>query len=74
MLCLQSVVCGSTSRVADYRFVRSDQDSTDFTDLRSTDPEVCFALLQDTENTDIQITDGRTFYDVQITEVQMAAP
>ena len=71
MLCLQSVVCDSTSWVADYRNVRSDQDTTDFTDLRSTDPEVCFAPLQGTENTDIQITDGRTFYDVQITEVQM---
>jgi hypothetical protein len=32
---------------------------------------VCFALLQGTDVTDIQITDGRTFYDVQITEVQM---
>ena len=32
---------------------------------------MCFALLQGTDVTDIQITDGRTFYDVQITEVQM---
>ena len=62
MLCLQSVFCGSTSRVADYRFVRSDQDSTDFTDLQITDL---------TDVTDIQITDCGTFYDVQITEVQI---
>ena len=30
-----------------------------------------FALLQGTEFTDVPITDGRTIYDVQITEVQI---
>ena len=57
--------------VADYRFLRSDQDTTDFTDLQSTDPEVERCTLQGEDDTDIQITDYRTLYDVQITEVQM---
>ena len=39
--------------------------------IQSTDPEVRFALPQCTDDTDIPITDFGTFYDVQITEVQM---
>jgi hypothetical protein len=39
--------------------------------LLSTDPEVERSTLQGEDDTDIQITDGATFYDVQITEVRM---
>ena len=34
-------------------------------------PEVVRSTLQGEDDTDIQITDYRTLYDVQITEVQM---
>ena len=34
-------------------------------------PEVERCTLQGEDDTDIQITDGRTFYDLQITEVPM---
>ena len=60
MLCLQSVFCGSTSWVADYRFARSDQDTTDYSDLQSTDFTDDTALPI-TDYTDMQIQDyGRT--------------
>ena len=46
-----------------YSRLRSDQDITEYSDLQSTDPEVCFALLQGTEFTDVPITD---YTEVQI--------